>query len=107
MNVRDDESITRSSGNVFADMRMENPGERSVKAQLASRIYDRIQENSWTQSEAARVLGVSQPDVSRLVRGILGDFSVERLLHFLTLLDYSVSIQLRRAEEIDEIIIAG
>lgn len=90
--------IYNGSGNVFADLQLENPGELTVKARLASKIYDRIEEKGWTQKEAAKELGISQPDVSRLVRGILGDFSVERLMQFLVRLRYEVTIQLNDGE---------
>lgn len=100
----DRDSVIDSSGNVFADLKLQSPEERSVKAQLASKIYDRIEENGWTQTQAARELGISQPDVSRLTRGILGDFSVDRLMLLLGSLQYRVSIRLEgnngRSEEI-------
>ena len=80
------------SGNVFADLGLPNPEERLLKARLASTIYDIIEERGWTQKHAAEVLGVSQPDVSKMTRGILKDFSVERLLHFLSRLEQRVTI---------------
>ena len=83
------------SGNVFADLGLPNPEERLLKARLASAIYDIIEERGWTQTHTATVLGVSQPDVSKLTRGILKDFSVERLLAFLGKLDQRVTITLQ------------
>lgn len=94
MNNEDHDSVFSGSNNVFADLQLENPGGRSVKAQLASRIYDRIEENGWTQTRAASELGISQSDVSLLTRGILGNFSIDRLLQLLGRLRYRVSIRL-------------
>lgn len=94
MKNEDPDSVFSGSSNVFADLKLQNPEERKVKAQLASRIYDRIEENGWTQTQAASELGISQPDVSRLTRGILIDFSIDRLMQLLGRLHYRVSIHL-------------
>lgn len=83
-----------SSGNVFADLGLAHPEERLLKAKLASRIYSIIESRGWTQTHTASVLGISQPDVSKLSNGILKNFSVERLLAFLAKLDNRVTITL-------------
>ncbi len=98
MSKRDDTSVTYSSGNVFADMGLSNPDDRLVKARLASRIYDVIEARGWTQKHAASVLGVSQPDVSKVTRGQVGEFSVSRLMSFLAKLDNRVTITISSDE---------
>jgi len=104
MNRTDDCTIVESSGNVFADLGLHNPQERQLKARLASKIYDEIEARGWTQAEAAETLGLSQPDVSRLTRGLLKGFSIDRLMALLVTLDYRVSIHIegknRPAEDI-------
>ena len=108
MSKRDDTSITRGSGNVFADLGLPNPEERLVKARLASRIYDVIKARGWTQKHTAGVLGVSQPDVSKITRGQLREFSVSRLMDFLAKLDNRVTITLSSNElPTQEIIVAA
>ena len=92
MSERDDTSVTYGSGNVFADMGLSNPEDRLVKARLASRIHDVIEARGWTQKHAAGVLGVSQPDVSKIIRGQLREFSLSRLMGFLAKLDNRVTI---------------
>lgn len=89
---RDDTTITHGSGNVFADMGLPNPEERLLKARLASLIYDIIETRNWTQGYTAELLDISQPDVSNICRGRLKNFSVERLLHFLSRLDNRITI---------------
>jgi len=84
--------VTESSGNIFADLGIENPEEYRLKARLASLIYDGIQARGWTQKHAAGVLGITQPEVSNICRGLLDHFSVERLLRLLVELGYRVSI---------------
>lgn len=94
MNIGDENTVVDSSGNIFADLGLPNPQERHLKARLASRIHDDIEARGWTQVEAAEALGLKQPDVSRLMRGILKGFSIERLIAILVTLDYRVSIHI-------------
>jgi predicted XRE-type DNA-binding protein len=44
------------------------------------------------QAETAVLLGIKQPDVSKMLRGEFRQFSVERLLRFLVALDHDVEI---------------
>jgi len=57
---------------------------------------DRIMKNrGLKQAEAAKLLGVKQPDVSKMLRGEFRQFSVERLMRFLVSLDQDVAIVVR------------
>ena len=76
----------RGSGNVFKDLGHPDPETHLLKAELVTRIDDIIRGRGLKQVEAAKLLGLSQPDVSRLVRGNFRDYSVERLLRLLTAL---------------------
>jgi len=87
--------VTRSSGNVFADLGLPNPEEHRAKSTLALTIAERIEDRGMTQAEAARVLGLTQPGVSNLVRGKLEKFTLDRLMRLLRKLDYDVKISLR------------
>ena len=82
-----------STGNVFEDLGLADPAERLAKAELARVIRKIVRERGLTQSEAAALLGVKQPDVSDLMRGKLARFSMERLERFLNALDMEVRIQ--------------
>jgi len=90
----EEDSVVHSSGNVLAVLGPPSPEERGLKARLASRIHDDVETRGWTQVEAAEWLGLSQPDVSRLMRGVLNSFSIERLMGLLDALDYRVSIHI-------------
>ena len=83
------------SGNVFADLGLPDADELLAKAELARRIGGIIDGRDLTQTEAARLLGTSQPPVSDLVRGKLDRFSMDQLLHFLTALGCDVEIVVR------------
>jgi predicted XRE-type DNA-binding protein len=86
--------MIESSGNIFADLNVAKPEEYQLKARLASLIYDSIEAKGWTQHQTAKVLGISQPDVSSICRGLLDHFSAEKLLYFLALLDRRVTISI-------------
>lgn len=89
--------VEESSGNVFADLGLPNPEERLAKAGLAARISEAIRSRRLTQTQAARILKIDQPKISRLLRGQLSGFSTERLMHFLTRLGRDVEITVKRA----------
>lgn len=93
---------TKSSGNVFADMGRPNPETLLLKSRLTQQIERTIDQNGWTQTQAAEILGINQSDVSNLVRGKrLSHYSVEKLLHFLALLGYQVTITIDPAKSSD------
>lgn len=84
-----------SSGNVFADLGLENPEEELTKAKLVWEIELIIKKNKLTQAEAAKAMGINQPKVSALIRRKLDGFSVERLIHFLNALGQDIDIIVR------------
>ena len=83
---------TESSGNVFADLGLPHPEEALAKAEIASKIHDIIKEKKLSQAQTAKILEISQPKVSLLLRGFLTNFSLERLLRFLNDLGQDVYI---------------
>ena len=89
-------TVERGSGNVFADLGLPDADAHLVKAELVSRIDDIIRRRDITQTEAARLLGLSQPDVSRLLRGDFREYSLERLFRLLTALGRDVDIVVRQ-----------
>jgi predicted XRE-type DNA-binding protein len=86
--------FTPSSGNVFADLGLEQADIRLVKARIATQIADAIAERELTQKQAADLLGLDQPKISALTRGKLSGFTLERLMRFLNDLNYDVEIKL-------------
>lgn len=81
-----------SSGNVFADLGIENPEDELTKAKLAWEIEKIIMKRKLTQAAAAKVIGINQPKISALIRRRLDGFSVERLIHFLNALGQDIDI---------------
>ena len=98
MALRKSESgrITRSSENVFADLKIANAEEKQAKVRLAAAINQIIEDQQLSQNAAARQLKINQPKISALSNYRLEGFSVERLMNFLTALDRDVEIVIRR-----------
>jgi predicted XRE-type DNA-binding protein len=98
--MADDEiEITRGSGNVFADLGFPDADSHLLKASFVIRIQSAIQRRGLTQAQAGKIMGIGQPDVSRMLRGNFRDFSVERLMRFLQSLGYEIDIVLREPDE--------
>jgi predicted XRE-type DNA-binding protein len=89
------ENVTEGSGNVFADLGLPNADQELMKARLTLQIYRIIKDRGITQTEAGKVLGIPQPHVSALARNRSGNFSVGRLIDFLTALGQDVEITVR------------
>lgn len=87
--------ITKSSGNVFADLGLENSQEHEVKARLVMFIGNVIEKLGLTQQQAAAKMGIKQPDVSKLLRGRFEGFSLERLLYFVRALGSDIEIKVK------------
>ena len=80
------EKITRSSGNVFADLGFppEEAAILAMRADLMAQLRLVIEKRNWTQVEAAQVLGISQSRVSDLMRGKWDKFSLDMLVTLAT-----------------------
>ena len=89
---------TKSSGNVFADIGLPNAATHSIKADLVLRIAARIKSKGLTQAKAASLLGLAQPDVSKLLRGHFAGYTYERLFGYLNALGERVSIEVSEAK---------
>ncbi|CDZ81023.1 hypothetical protein BN1013_01551 [Candidatus Rubidus massiliensis] len=86
-----------SSGNVFADLGIENPEEALAKSELARQIAKLIKKKKLTQKKVADILRIDQPKISALIHGRLS-FSLERLIRFLNELGQDVSIIISPAQ---------
>jgi predicted XRE-type DNA-binding protein len=93
---------TRSSGNVFADAGIPNAAKHMLKAQVAVVIMDEIRRQHLSQMEAADMMGIRQPDVSKILRGNFSGFGLERLLGLVQKLGRDVEIKIPRARRNNE-----
>lgn len=90
-------TVERSSGNVFADLDLDEPEELKTKVILAVRLNERIKALNLKQAEVAKMLGVAQPNVSALMNYRLDNFSSEKLLEFFNAMGYDVDLLIRPA----------
>lgn len=94
-------TVTKSSGNIFRDLGFseEKSAELILKSSLLQALQETIRGRAWKHVEAASRLGVDQAKVSKLLAGQMAGFSVERLVHFLSLLGQDVEVTVRQAPE--------
>jgi len=85
----------KSIGNVFQDLGVKDADLHTVKADLGLMLIDLIAKRELTQMKAATLLGIRQPELSRLKGGNLSHYSVERLLGFLNRLSQRVEIKIK------------
>jgi predicted XRE-type DNA-binding protein len=80
------EKITRSSGNVFQDLGF--PSEEAeylkIRSDLMTHLRKVIEAKGLKQTEAAKLLGVTQPRISDLYKGKIHLFSIDTLVDMLT-----------------------
>ncbi len=87
--------VEESSGNVFADLGYPDAEEVLAKSRLAQCIAELIEKQNLTQVQAASILGIDQPKISKLMRGQLREFSTDRLFRFLNAMNQDVEIIIR------------
>jgi len=90
-------AVYAGRGNVYADLGYPDADEMLVKAQLVSKIAEIIRQRGLTQVEAAKVLGLTQPKFSAMLRGQFRGLSERRLIDCLTSLGRDVQIVIKEA----------
>lgn len=89
--------ITPSTGNVFRDLgfRREEAEHLLVRADLMIEVQKIIASRRLKQNTAAKLLRVSQPRVSDLLRGRIDLFSTDALIDMLTRLGARVRLTVK------------
>ncbi|WP_373489566.1 helix-turn-helix domain-containing protein [Blastomonas sp.] len=99
-------TVQRGSGNVFADLGFADADTMALKSSLAIRLAELIKQRKMTQTDAARITGIDQPNLSRVLRGKLKDFSSDRLVKALNLLEADIEITVStRGQKIGDTIV--
>jgi predicted XRE-type DNA-binding protein len=88
-------TITHGSTNVFNDLGYADGSERQTKTRLALAVNELLKARQLKQREIALLLGIPQPKVSALKHYRLDQFSIEKLMRFLTALNQDVEIMIR------------
>lgn len=89
--------VEEGSDNVYADLGYADSESMLVKAELAAKIAEILRRRALTQTGAARILGLTQPKVSALLKGQFRGISEHRLLECLTRLGRDVRIVVKPA----------
>ncbi len=98
---KEDLDFEESSGNVFADMGLEDADELLTRAKLGYAVRQILQQRQMKQREIAQLLEVKQPEVSNLMRGKYHLFAEGRLFGFLNKLGRKVTVHVERLHKGD------
>lgn len=93
------EGVEEGSGNVFVDLGFPDAPQMQLKAQLAAQIIRTLCERRLTQSAAARLTGLKQPDISNIVNTRLDGISVERLFWVFNRLGRHIEIRISSSSQ--------
>ncbi|MDH2895977.1 helix-turn-helix domain-containing protein [Rahnella variigena] len=99
MNKDSEVLIETSSGNVYADLGLPDAQEMLVKAQLAQKISELMQNRRLTQVAAAKLFGMTQPKVSALLRGQFRGISEAKMIDCLNKLGRDVEIVIAESRQ--------
>ena len=91
--------VESSSGNVFADLGLQHAEKLKIKSGLVIEITRAINRLGLTQAEAGRRMGISQPKVSRMMRGEFANLSERKLMDCLNRLGYDIQIRVQPVAE--------
>ena len=94
-----DNRVIEGSGNVFADIGVANPEEQLLKVGLVIKLAEVMRARGLNQTAAAKLTGISQPDLSRMLRGRFRDMSSDRLIRALIRLGSEIEIDVSRGGE--------
>lgn len=94
-------TVTHSTGNVFRDLGFsaEEAEHLKVRSNLLIHLQQAISTRGLKQAEAAKLLGITQPRVSELMRGRIDLFSSDTLITLLARLGIRVGLVVRPAKK--------
>lgn len=91
--------IEAGSGNVFADLGLRDADKLKIKSGLVIEITRAVRKLGLTQQEAAKRMGLTQPKVSDMMRGIFSNLSERKLMDCLNRLGYDIEIKVKPASK--------
>lgn len=96
MTKKRDPEYEVGSGNVFADLGLDDADELLTRAQLGHTVRLILKARKLKQREISELLGIDQAEVSKLMNGQYHLSSEGRLFAFLKSLEQKVTIQVSR-----------
>jgi predicted XRE-type DNA-binding protein len=91
-----------NSLNVYEQLGFPDAEAMLVKAQLVSQIGEILRERGWSQQQAAKVLGLTQPKLSKMLRGQFRGISEMKMMDCLLRLGRTVKIVVGPETEADD-----
>jgi len=91
----DDLELVRGSGNVFRDFGDPNAEVLQLKAILAGKIIDVLDEQKLSVRRAHEITGFAAADFSRVRQANLRRFTIDRLMAMLSKLDQDVEVSVK------------
>ncbi len=85
-------TIEHTLGSVYHALGKVDAGEMELKARLVSTINDTIRDKGLTQVQASEIVGLDQPTLSKLLRGLFRSVSLDKLAVILNSLGRDVII---------------
>jgi predicted XRE-type DNA-binding protein len=82
----------RAAKSAYHELGFADADQMLVKAQLMVKIAETLRERRWTQQHAARVLGLTQPKLSKMLRGQFRGVSEMKMMECLVRLGRGVKI---------------
>lgn len=91
--------MVRGSGNVFRDLGFPESEARNLalRSQIMMRIEEFVERSGLTQARAAARLGLTQPRLNALLRGKIGQFSLDALVNTATRAGLQVELRVTSA----------
>jgi predicted XRE-type DNA-binding protein len=89
----------KTTGNVFKSLGFPSAEAENlrVRAFIMNALIGHIEERKLTQAQTAKILGITQPRVSDLLRGKIDLFSIDRLVNLLAAAGLRVDLRVRKA----------
>lgn len=90
-------NLTESTGNVFEDLGFNKTEAANllIRAKLIIQLSELIKKRGLKQADAAKLLGVKQPDISAIMQRKIEKFTIDRLVNFLSSLNQQVEVKTR------------
>lgn len=92
-----DLKVTKGSANIFADLGFD-PDEAQnllLRSQTMIVIYKWFEASGMTQAAAAKALGLTQPRFNQMLKGRIGEFSLDALVNMATRAGMRVGLTIR------------
>ena len=91
------EHTTQATGNIFADLHLQDAENLKLRAVLMQEVKRYVEGSGLTQTDAARLLGKTQPRLNDILKGDIEKCTIDRLVNMLAAVDVHISLLVDRA----------